>query len=73
LSAPAVLAKAAAPLALAGLWSAVGEPKVVFGAVLILLLAGLVGLFLATRAQQARVSAEMGAASLGASLSGSGK
>lgn len=31
LSAPAVLAKAAAPLPLAGLWSGSGEPKSVFG------------------------------------------
>lgn len=52
LSAPAVFAKAAAPLALAGLWSATGAPKVVFAGVLALVLAGVVGLWLATVAQR---------------------
>ena len=52
LSAPAVFAKAAAPLALAGLWSATGQPKVVFVGVLALILTGVVGLWLATSAQQ---------------------
>jgi MFS family permease len=52
LSAPAVLAKAAAPLALAGLWSISGEPKVVFGGVLALVLTGFIGLLIASRARQ---------------------
>ncbi len=52
LSAPAVIAKAAAPLALAGLWSATGEPRMVFAGVLALVLAGVGGLWLATVAQR---------------------
>jgi MFS family permease len=52
LSVPAVFAKAAAPLALAGLWSATGEPNVVFAGVLALVLVGVVGLWLATAAQR---------------------
>lgn len=52
LSAPAVLAKAAAPLAMAGLWSATNEPKAVFAGVLVLVLAGVVGLWLVTKAQR---------------------
>jgi len=50
LSAPAVLAKAAAPLALAGLWSGSGEPRTVFGAILGFVLIGAVGLALVSRA-----------------------
>ena len=53
LSAPAVLAKAAAPLALAGLWSGSGEPKTVFAAVLSFVLLGAVGLALVTRSSAA--------------------
>jgi hypothetical protein len=68
LSVPAVLAKAAAPLALAGLWSYTGEPKVVFGGVLVLVLTGTVGLFLATKAQQARAYDQAGATALGVGL-----
>ncbi len=51
LSVPAVLAKAAAPLALAGLWSGSGEPKAVFAAVLVLVVIGALGLAIAARAQ----------------------
>jgi MFS family permease len=54
LSAPAVLAKAAAPLALAQVWSLSGEPKAVVAGVLALLLLGTLGLSIATRAQQTR-------------------
>lgn len=54
LSAPAVIAKAAAPLVLAGLWTASGEPRIVFAGILILLAAGGGGLWLATRAQRRR-------------------
>lgn len=50
LSAPAVLAKAAAPLALAGLWSTSGNPRAVFVAVLALVGMGTLGLALASRA-----------------------
>lgn len=57
LSAPGVLAKAAAPLVLAGLWSATGQPKMVFGAVLGLLVFAVAGLWLATRAQRAHGTA----------------
>lgn len=57
LSAPAVLAKAAAPLALAGVWSATGEPRTVFAGVLALVLAGTAGLAIVTRAQSARDTA----------------
>lgn len=49
LSAPAVLAKAAAPLALAGLWSGSGEPKTVFAALLVFVLIGALGLAMAAR------------------------
>jgi MFS family permease len=54
LSSPAVLAKAGAPLALAGLWPHVGQPRYVFGAVLALVLTGFFGLLIARRAQHAR-------------------
>lgn len=64
LTAPAVLAKATAPLALAGTWSATGEPKSVFAGVLALALAGTVGLVVATRAQARRIAAVSPAASL---------
>jgi MFS family permease len=57
LSAPAVFAKAAAPLAMAGLWSATAAPKVVFAGVLALVVAGLVGLWLATTAQRRHAAA----------------
>jgi hypothetical protein len=52
LSAPAVLAKAAAPLALAALWTGTGQPKTVFAGVLTLVVVGLGGLWLATGAQR---------------------
>jgi MFS family permease len=52
LSAPGVLAKAATPLLLAALWSVSGEPKMVFGGVLALLLVAVAGLWAATRAQR---------------------
>jgi MFS family permease len=54
LSAPAVLAKAGAPLALAGLWSVLGEPRVVFGAVLVMVLIGFAGLLVARKSQVAQ-------------------
>lgn len=54
LSAPAVIAKAAAPLALAGLWTAAGTPLAVFASVLGLVLIGAGGLWLAARAQRLR-------------------
>lgn len=54
LSAPAVIAKAAAPLALAGLWTATGEPRAVFAATLALLAASTAGLWLVTRAESRR-------------------
>jgi hypothetical protein len=50
LSAPAVLAKAAAPLVMAALWSWSGEPRLVFAAVLSLVGIGLVGLWIANAA-----------------------
>jgi MFS family permease len=59
LSAPAVLAKAAAPLLLAALWSATGEPKIVFAGVLALVLVGVVGLVIATRAATAVANVEV--------------
>jgi hypothetical protein len=49
LSAPVVMAKAAAPLALAGLWSATGQPRLVFAAALVLMVAGVAGLALISR------------------------
>jgi MFS family permease len=52
LSAPGVLAKSVAPLALAALWSATGEPRLVFAGVLALVLVAVGGLWLATRAQR---------------------
>jgi MFS family permease len=52
LSAPAVLAKAAAPLVLAGLWSVTGEPKIVFAGVLALVVTGVGGLWFAAGAQR---------------------
>lgn len=51
LSAPAVLAKSAAPLAMAGLWSTSGEPKAVFAGVLALIAVGAIGVAIASRAQ----------------------
>lgn len=53
LTAPGVLAKAAAPLALAALWSAAADPRIVFAGVLALLLAATAGLWLTVRAQRA--------------------
>lgn len=50
LSTPAVLAKAVSPLALAGLWSATQQPRVVFIGVLGLIVVGALGLVLASRA-----------------------
>lgn len=44
LAAPAVLAKAGSPLALAALWSATDNPRVAIGSVIVLLLAGFLGL-----------------------------
>lgn len=55
LSAPAVLAKAAAPLALAGLWTTRGEPRAVLIAVLAFVGTGTFGLVLASRAQARRL------------------
>lgn len=66
LSAPAVVAKAAAPLALAGLWSATDEPRVVFAAVLLLVIGGVVGLSIATRRGAATSRQVSQAARLGA-------
>jgi MFS family permease len=57
LSAPAVVAKAAAPLTVAGLWSLSGEPKVVFASVLALILGGFGGIMIVTRAQQRQPAA----------------
>jgi hypothetical protein len=50
LSAPAVLAKAASPLAFAALWSMTGEPKMVFVGVLVLIVVGVFGLVISSRA-----------------------
>jgi MFS family permease len=52
LSAPGVLARAAAPLAMAGLWSATGEPRAVFGAVVVCTVVAGIGLMIATCAQR---------------------
>jgi hypothetical protein len=52
LSAPAVVAKASAPIVLAGLWSATDAPKIVFAGVFVLLLGGAFGLWLATTSQR---------------------
>lgn len=52
LSAPGVLAKAASPLVLAGLWSVTGKPRMVFAGVVVLLFVAATGLWLATRAQR---------------------
>jgi MFS family permease len=52
LSAPAVMAKAMAPLGLAGLWSATGEPRLVFAGVLVLVGVGFIGLGWAVRAHR---------------------
>jgi MFS family permease len=57
LSAPGVVAKAAAPLALAGLWTATGDPKSVFGALLGVLGIGCAGLALTSVAQRRRPQA----------------
>ncbi|CAN5704433.1 hypothetical protein BH20VER1_BH20VER1_12800 [soil metagenome] len=55
LSAPAVLAKAAAPLAFAGVWTATGHPKAVLAGVFGCVLAAAAGgLFLTTRSRRAR-------------------
>ena len=54
LSAPGVLAKAAAPLAMASLWTATGEPKAVFVARLGVLVLGCAGLALTSVAQRRR-------------------
>jgi MFS family permease len=62
LSAPAVLAKAASPLVLAGLWSAVGEVHVVFAGVVVCVLASAGGLWLATAAQRRHAAAGGGKA-----------
>lgn len=63
LSAPGVLAKAAAPLALAGIWTATHTPQAVFASVLgFVLLAGF-GLWLATRTLRARAVATAPSAS----------
>lgn len=51
LSAPAVLAKAAAPLVLAGFWSWSGEPRAVLAGVLALTLMGAAGLRLVMRSR----------------------
>jgi MFS family permease len=56
LSAPGVLAKALSPLALAALWSVTGDPRSVFVGVLLLLLAAVAGLSIATRAQRASLA-----------------
>jgi hypothetical protein len=61
LSAPAVLAKAASPLVLAAVWSATGQPKIVFAGVLVLVLTGIVGLVIATRATSAAAKGEIDA------------
>ena len=57
LSAPGVLAKSIAPLALAALWSATGDPRMVFAGVLALLLLAAGGLLLAARAQRLHAAA----------------
>lgn len=54
LAAPAVIAKAAAPSALAALWHATGQPRAVFAGVLGLVVAGVFGLALTTHAQRRR-------------------
>lgn len=63
LSAPAVLAKAASPLVLAGLWSAVGEVCVVFAGVVLCVLASAGGLWLTSVAQRRRSRARAAGAS----------
>jgi hypothetical protein len=63
LSAPAVFAKAAAPLALAALWSKTGEPKMVFVGVLGLIFVGVFGLVISSRAT--RTAAILDAAAAG--------
>lgn len=55
LSAPAVLATAA-PLAMASVWSATGQPLMVFAAVLVLFLVGVFGLLMVDRAQRRQVT-----------------
>jgi MFS family permease len=52
LAAPAVLAKAGSPLAMAALWSASGQPRSVFVAVLGCVLVGVAGLWLVVSAQR---------------------
>jgi predicted MFS family arabinose efflux permease len=62
LSAPAICAKAGAPLVFAWLWTATGDPKAVFAGVLVLVVLGMGGIALATRAapRQERGVAEAG-------------
>lgn len=55
LSAPSVLATFA-PLAMAAIWSGTGQPSMVFAAVLILFLLGVLGLLMADRAQRRQVT-----------------
>lgn len=52
LAVPAVLAKAGSPLAMAALWSASGQPRSVFAAVLGCVLVGVAGLWLVASAQR---------------------
>ncbi|MDP3073843.1 MAG: hypothetical protein Q8N18_26395 [Opitutaceae bacterium] len=52
LSAPGVIAKAAAPLAMAGIWTVADSPRAVFAGTFALILVGSVGLLLAIRAQR---------------------
>lgn len=53
LSAPAVVGRASAPLLLAGLWTATGEPRSVVAALFVVMLAGAAGLLLTARAVRA--------------------
>ncbi len=54
LSAPAVIGRASAPLLLAGLWTATGEPRSVVAALFVVMLVGGTGLLLTERAVRAR-------------------
>ena len=53
LSAPAVVGRASAPLLLASLWTATGEPRSVVAALFVVMLAGAAGLLLTARAVRA--------------------
>ena len=60
LAAPAVLAKAAAPLGLAALWTATGEPRAVYAGVLALFAVAAAGLVVTRRAVRRHAAAADG-------------